>query len=84
LGVSFDTAQDNAAFAEKFNFNFPLLCDRERTMGLAYGAAKEPGVGGAAARVGVIVDPGGRVVFYSGRVNAAAFPQQALDHISAS
>ena len=82
--MSFDTQAENKAFAEKFSFGYPLLCDTDRTMGLAYGAAKEPGVGGAAARVGVIVDPGGRVVFYSGRVNAAAFPQQALDHISAS
>ena len=28
LGVSFDEVADNCAFSEKFQFNFPLLCDR--------------------------------------------------------
>src|SRR5688572_11206148 len=30
LGVSFDTEAENAAFAKKFHFDFPLLCDTER------------------------------------------------------
>ena len=80
--MSFDTAAENAAFAEKFNFPFPLLCDRDRTMGLAYGAASEPGTGGYAGRAGVIINPEGLVEFYAPRVDAAGFPQQALDHIS--
>jgi len=28
LGVSFDTVEENAKFAEKFGFEFPLLCKR--------------------------------------------------------
>lgn len=39
-GVSFDTAEENAAFAEKFAFPFPLLCDTTKAMSIAYGAAK--------------------------------------------
>ncbi|GJM22131.1 MAG: peroxiredoxin [Planctomycetota bacterium] len=39
LGVSFDTPEANKAFAEKFEVNFPLLCDTTRAMGMAYGAA---------------------------------------------
>lgn len=39
LGVSFDDAAANKAFAEKFDVNFPLLCDTTRAMGIAYGAA---------------------------------------------
>ena len=38
MGVSFDDAAANAAFAEKFGYQFPLLCDTERSAGLAYGA----------------------------------------------
>lgn len=37
-GVSFDSREENAAFVAKFAFPFPLLCDTERAMGLAYGA----------------------------------------------
>ena len=41
LGVSFDSPEENAAFAEKFDFPFSLLCDTEREMGLAYGACRK-------------------------------------------
>jgi peroxiredoxin Q/BCP len=40
LGISFDTQAENKAFAEKFAYDFPLLCDTERKVGLAYGAAE--------------------------------------------
>ena len=38
LGVSFDTPEENRAFAEKQGYTFPLLCDTDRSIGLAYGA----------------------------------------------
>src|SRR5689334_16771904 len=38
LGVSFDTVHENAAFARKFGFEFPLLCDVQRSIGMSYGA----------------------------------------------
>ncbi len=81
MGISFDTAAHNTAFAAKFGFGYPLLCDTDRTMGLAYGAAKRPGTGGFAKRVGVVIDPEGRVLHYEASVSAGAFPQEALDLI---
>lgn len=81
MGVSFDTQEDNAAFAEKFSFTYPLLCDRDRAMGLAYGAATEPGTGGSAKRIGVVIDPEGKVIFYSSSVDVTRFPKGALDLI---
>ena len=51
-------------------------------MGLAYGAATEPGTGGYAGRVGVIIDPEGNVLSYSSSVDAGAFPAEALTRIS--
>jgi peroxiredoxin Q/BCP len=36
FGVSFDTVEENAAFAKKFGFAYPLLCDTKRELGLAY------------------------------------------------
>ena len=47
LGASFDTPEKNAAFAEKFGFNFPLLSDTDRKLGMAYGAADDPSAGSA-------------------------------------
>lgn len=38
--MSFDTEAENAAFAEKFDFSYPLLCDTTKAMSMAYGAAK--------------------------------------------
>ena len=38
LGISLDSVEDNRAFAEKFDYPFPLLCDTARECALAYGA----------------------------------------------
>ena len=40
--MSFDSVEENCAFAEKFDFNYSLLSDTTRTMSVAYGAAKDP------------------------------------------
>jgi len=42
LGVSLDNETDNKAFAEKFNFPYPLLCDVNQEIALAYEAVKGP------------------------------------------
>ena len=77
MGVSFDTPEENKAFAEKFSFNFPLLCDIDRKMGLAYGACDDASAPNA-RRVGVIIGPDGRVKAWYPKVDARAFPSQAL------
>ncbi len=79
-GVSFDTAEENRAFAEKFSFNFPLLCDTERKMGLAYGAADSPS-DAKARRVGVVVGPDGKVKEWLPKVDAGTYPQDVLQRI---
>jgi len=38
VGISFDDCERNAAFAAKYRFDFPLLSDPEREVGMAYGA----------------------------------------------
>lgn len=40
LGISFDSREENAAFAEAQGFPFPLLCDTQREVGLAYRACE--------------------------------------------
>ena len=60
FGVSFDPAQDNRAFAEKFDFPFLLLCDTERKLGLAFGACDSKD-DGYARRLTFLIGPDGRV-----------------------
>ena len=43
LGVSLDNESGNKAFAEKFDFPYPLLCDVKQKIALAYEAVKGPG-----------------------------------------
>jgi peroxiredoxin Q/BCP len=62
LGVSFDTPADNKAFAEKYGFVDPLLCDTTRAMGLAYRACKDAGAK-YADRITYIIDAEGRIVY---------------------
>jgi peroxiredoxin Q/BCP len=80
LGVSFDTPAENAAFAAKFGFNYPLLCDTDRRMGVAYGAADGPDAGNA-RRAGVVVGPDGRVRSWEGKVDARTWPQEVLGRL---
>jgi thioredoxin-dependent peroxiredoxin len=60
LGASFDSVEENAAFARKLGLDFPLLCDTSQTVARAYGAcpdakARYP------ERMSVLIDEHGRV-----------------------
>jgi thioredoxin-dependent peroxiredoxin len=80
LGVSFDTPAENRAFAEKFSFNFPLLCDTDRKLGLAYGAADTPASTNA-RRVGVVIGPDGKVKEWLPKVDARSYPQEVVKRL---
>jgi peroxiredoxin Q/BCP len=80
LGVSFDTPAENRAFAEKFSFNFSLLCDTTRAMGVAYGAADDAGAG-SARRVGVVIDPQGKVREWLPKVDAKTYPKDVVGRL---
>lgn len=79
--MSFDTSAENKAFAEKFDFNFPLLCDTDRKMGVAYGAAEPGDAKGFAKRVGVVIDPNGQIKEWLPKVDAASYPTDVLARI---
>ena len=59
-GASFDTEAENAAFVKKFSFNFPLLCDTDRSLGKAYHAfdPKEPDY---PRRITYVISPDGKI-----------------------
>ena len=60
LGVSFDSVEDNAAFARKFDFTYPLLCDTERELGLAYKACDSK-VDPYPNRITYVIGPDGKI-----------------------
>ena len=80
LGASFDSVEQNRKFAEKFGYNFPLLCDTERTLGLAYGATEDPQAG-SAKRISYLIGKDGRIKKAWAKVDAANHPVQALQEI---
>ncbi len=77
FGVSFDTVEENKAFAEKFEYNFPLLCDTKRDIGMAYGACDDAQAANA-KRISYLIGPDGTIKHSFGKVDAINHPQEAL------
>jgi thioredoxin-dependent peroxiredoxin len=80
LGVSFDAVDTNRKFAEKFHFKFPLLCDTERTLGVAYGAADDAGAR-SAKRISYLIGKDGRIKKAWDKVDASSHPAQVLSEL---
>ena len=80
LGVSFDTPEANKAFAEKYGFPYRLLCDVDRKVGVAYGAAEDESAK-SARRVSVLIDPEGKVSKVWPKVDTKAHPADVLASI---
>lgn len=69
--------EKNAKFAKKFEFNFPLLCDVDRTIGVAYGAADDA-TASSARRISYLIGKDGKIRKVYPKVNAAAHPEEIL------
>lgn len=67
----------NAAFAKKFQYTFPLLCDVKRKIGTAYGACDSPAAG-FAARITYVIGPDGRVLQAHPNVSPRSHPAELL------
>ena len=76
FGVSFDTPAENKAFADKYRFNFSLICDTDRKIGTAYGANADPDKG--AQRVGVVIARDGTIKEWHAKVDARSWPAQVV------
>jgi thioredoxin-dependent peroxiredoxin len=77
LGISFDTPEENAAFAKKFGFPYPLLCDTTRTIGLAYRACDGPEAP-RARRITYVIGPDARIAQAIGDVKPGEHPAALL------
>ena len=75
--MSFDSQEDNAKFAEKFEFPFPLLSDTDRKIGLAYGACDSP-KDEYARRIAYVIDENGRIAQAHAKVDAKTYPAEQL------
>lgn len=80
LGVSFDPVERNAAFALKYDFKFPLLCDVDRKIGLAYGACSDAKAQ-YAERVSFLIDENGKIARVYDRVDPRDHPAKVLAEI---
>ena len=81
LGISFDSVEANKKFAEKYDFNFPLLCDTDKSIGLAYGAtdsAERP----APKRMSILIGEDGTVEKIWPKVSAGAHPGEVLAELA--
>jgi len=77
LGASFDSIEANAAFAKKFDYQFKLLCDTDRKLGLAYGACADASAG-YASRISYLIDEHGKITKVYAKVKPADHPAEVL------
>ena len=82
FGVSFDEEPENAAFVEKHDFPFALLCDTDREVGLAYGACKDES-DGYAERFSFLIDEDGYLAQAWYKVDPRKHAQEVLDALDA-
>lgn len=86
LGASFDTPEENLAFAEAQGFPYRLLSDADRSVATAYGAARPPDHDFASVpkRVTFLIDPQGVVQRVWEVKDVAANAGEVLDAIHAA
>jgi peroxiredoxin Q/BCP len=77
LGVSVDDAVANARFRADHQLPFPLLCDTDRAVSLAYGAAAAADAP-MARRIAVLVGPDGKVEKFWPRVEPRGFAAEVV------
>ena len=77
LGVSFDSQEENKRFAEKNLFPFPLLCDTDKKIGLAYGAGDSE-KDEYARRIAYVIDEEGKIAQAHAKVDASTYPAEQL------
>ncbi|ADI65372.1 peroxiredoxin [Trichormus azollae] len=74
LGVSADDEASHQAFTQKYNLNFPLLADTDKSIIAAY----DVDGGGYAKRVSYVIDPSGKIIHADDSVNTATHADDIL------
>lgn len=74
LGVSADDEASHQQFTQKYNLNFPLLADTDKSLIQAY----DVDGGGYAKRVTYVIDGNGKVIHVDGSVNTSSHAGDVL------
>ena len=84
--MSFDTPEENRAFAADQGFPYRLLSDVDRSVGAAYGTKKTPDEKFAdfASRMTYLIDPAGRVEQVYAVDDVTAHPDRVLADLRAA
>jgi peroxiredoxin Q/BCP len=82
VGVSFDSPETNARFAEEQHFPFPLLSDKDRALAVKVGAADSPSAL-FARRISYLVGADGRVLKVYEKVSPAEHAKEVLADLRA-
>lgn len=83
LGASFDTPEENKAFADEERFGFRLLSDTDRRVGMRYEVTRPEGDEHAAyaLRIAYLVDPEGVIRKAYEVTDVNGFAGQVLDDL---
>lgn len=77
IGITFSLPEDLKRWAEETGLATDLLCDADRTVAMAYGAA-ESADQERPTRVSVLIGPDGRVVKVYPKPDAEQHPEEVL------
>tara|TARA_B100000686_G_C16775310_1_gene968017 strand:+ start:946 stop:1383 length:438 start_codon:yes stop_codon:yes gene_type:complete len=80
FGVSLDDESDNKAFAEKFSFPYPLLCDVKREIALDYQAVKSAD-DQYAARITYVIGEDGKILESIASVDTKTHSQELCSRL---
>ncbi len=83
LGVSVDDERSHKKFADKYELNFPLLADTDKTVVEAYGVWKEKSMYGkkymGIMRESFLIDPHGKILKHYEKVKPETHVEEVLD-----
>ena len=74
LGVSADDEVSHQAFTQKYNLNFPLLADSDKSLIKAF----DVDGGGYAKRVPYVIDPSGKITHVDASANTSTHASDVL------
>ena len=80
VGCSNDATDKNAEFASQQGFEYPLLCDTDLKVAVAYGAAADS-TASAARRIATLIDENGLVQKYYDPAGKGEFPAKVLSEL---
>ena len=72
--------EKNAAFADKYDFPYPLLCDTDRQVSVAYGACEDAS-SKRATRISYVIGGDGVIVQAHAEVDTKTHPAAVLESL---